>query len=523
MEPSLCDLTYKGSIPEAIIESQKQKKLFVVYVSGTDSVSNELEKTTWIDPKVVNSLSKHCILLHLPEGSSDAAKFSAIYPVKSVPSIAAIGYNGVQIWHREGFVNAEDLASSLEKGWFGLHVQETTASVLSAALASRKMEVSTSGETSSSSVLPSPSVEPVQSLVKPSDSSVIEEDNSDEQKVEKHTNNLDDKTSPRSLTTSKSSTSRDDQPLLPTTEVEDVPSPLVVVPENSTNNHLSSIATDGDPPPAKVIAHHSVVLQGGSDPGTVETDKHIQDIKKEPVHNEKVSVLDNNTRVSESCEVHLSIRLPSGASLQERFPVASTLRAVKDYVDSNQGNEIGSYDLAIPYPRKVFSDQDLSKSLSELALFNRQALIVVLRHGATSYNRGVSDQITSTVDSSNGNEGGYFPFLRGILSYVNPLSYFRGNPTSSSSGQAQTDAWEYGPNASLNNNLAGQSPFPNNYQNPRTASSGRNGDKSRQPTSSRFGSNIHTLKHDDDDAGFNDRNAFWNGNSTQYGGNNDGK
>lgn len=38
----------------------------------------------------------------------------------------------------------------------------------------------------------------------------------------------------------------------------------------------------------------------------------------------------------------------------------------------------------------------------------------------------------------------------------------------------------------------------------------------------RFGGNIHTLKHEDDDSRFNDRNTFWNGNSTQFGGDNDG-
>lgn len=41
MENSLSALVYKGSIPEAILESKKQKKLFVVYISGKIcSISN---------------------------------------------------------------------------------------------------------------------------------------------------------------------------------------------------------------------------------------------------------------------------------------------------------------------------------------------------------------------------------------------------------------------------------------------------------------------------------------------------
>lgn len=65
-------------------------------------------------------------------------------------------------------------------------------------------------------------------------------------------------------------------------------------------------------------------------------------------------------------------------------------------------------------------------------------------------------------------------------------------------------------------------PFPTGpnsaRQNNSTESEGK---KNRQPPASGFGSNIHTLKHDEDDERFSDRNAFWNGNSTQYGGGND--
>ena len=52
---------------------------------------------------------------------------------------------------------------------------------------------------------------------------------------------------------------------------------------------------------------------------------------------------------------------------------------------------------------------------------------------------------------------------------------------------------------------------------------GGNGSRSSQPTTSRFGSNIHTLRHDEDDERFKDNNSYWNGNSTQYGGNDNGK
>lgn len=61
-----------------------------------------------------------------------------------------------------------------------------------------------------------------------------------------------------------------------------------------------------------------------------------------------------------SSHVHLNIRLPDGGSLQEKFSVTSILRIVKDFVNSNQTFGLGTYDLAVPYPRKVYSEQGKS-------------------------------------------------------------------------------------------------------------------------------------------------------------------
>ncbi|GMP86446.1 hypothetical protein CsSME_00039221 [Camellia sinensis var. sinensis] len=202
---------------------------------------------------------------------------------------------------------------------------------------------------------------------------------------------------------------------------------------------------------------------------------------------------------------------------------------VKGYVDENQASSIGSYDLAIPYPRKVFSDQDLNKTLSELGLFGRQALIVVPRQGATSfYQRGSSshNQTSSTtdIDSSNRSNEGYWGLMKRVLSYVNPLSYLAsGSATSPNSAQeSQSSMWRYNPNPALQNNLrgAGRSYTVHSSDQNIPAPGKNDSKKSKQATSSRIGSNIHTLKHDEDDSRFSDKNAFWNGNSTQYGGNN---
>ncbi|KAJ6734311.1 PLANT UBX DOMAIN-CONTAINING PROTEIN 11 [Salix purpurea] len=273
MESSISAVTFKGSIPEAILESKKQRKLFVVYISGENVESAELEKSTWADSKVTESLSKYCILLHIKEGSTDAMNFSAIYPQKSSPCITAIGYNGVQLWQSEGFVTAEVLASGLEKAWFSLHIQETTATVLTAALNSKQSEPPSSGSSdigssrqgSSSGTVVSPPL--VDSHTQPSEletqaaSDVIEEKMIHGLPISEETiTSLDDKTSTKSLNVQKSQTTGDERSTCPTDEDNKLPSSITKS-DHTIADHIFSGAEDGHLAQEKIIGNHSGASQ----------------------------------------------------------------------------------------------------------------------------------------------------------------------------------------------------------------------------------------------------------------------
>ncbi|GMI90088.1 hypothetical protein like AT2G43210 [Hibiscus trionum] len=508
---TLSSLTFKGSIPEAIIEAKNQKKLFVVYISGEDSESKNMEDSTWTDLKVKESLSKHCIMLHIRSGSNDAANFSAIYPQKSVPCITAIGYNGVQVWQSEGFVCAEVLASSLEKAWLSLHIQETTAAVLSAALASKKYESSSSGAStvsqseqgsSSSASVPSTTMDNAARNLESNlaiTSGVIEENKDSENTVKEKTPELVEKSSFESFTNEETRT---------------VVSSVTSSPAGHASENASSQPEDDHLIPVKGIDHQSNCPSGRSPVSTVEAEKTMGYEKDKGID----YALENTTTANIPTDVHLNIRLPDSSSLQEKFPVTYTLSMIKDYVDRNQSSGVSSYDLAIPYPRKIFGDQDLSKSLLDLGLLNRQALIVVPHRRTTGFQgqRSSDENRNSTAtEASRGSNGGYFAYVRSLLSYVNPFSYLGGGASSSTTGQeSRSGIWEYSPNPTLQNNLAGRN---------RTTSTASNDNRNRRPVTTRYGSNIHTLKHEEDDDQFSDRNRFWNGNSTQYGGSSDGQ
>ncbi|CAL4913381.1 unnamed protein product [Urochloa decumbens] len=77
VERTISSLTYKGSIPDTINQSRREKKLFVVHISGEEA-SSSLEQSTLVDENVVEMTGRCCIFLHLKQGNVDASQFSAI-------------------------------------------------------------------------------------------------------------------------------------------------------------------------------------------------------------------------------------------------------------------------------------------------------------------------------------------------------------------------------------------------------------------------------------------------------------
>lgn len=220
----------------------------------------------------------------------------------------------------------------------------------------------------------------------------------------------------------------------------------------------------------------------------------------------------------DSSSIYLQIRLLNGSSLQAKFQATDTLRRVKDYVNENCTDGNKTFSLAIPYPRKIFGEEDMGKVLSELNLGTRVAMILVPFESARSPSLWRSSSQANNMGSPSSlqnREAGPGLFAR-ILSYFNPFSYFSGTSTNQDS-MSRDSVWQYGPNPSP------QSTFKDGSQNSSYMSRSNTPGKDQKSSGSSkvekkgWGSNIHTLNHDEDES-FRDRNAFWNGNSTQYGG-----
>ncbi|XP_020107083.1 plant UBX domain-containing protein 11 [Ananas comosus] len=513
MERPTYSLTYKGSIPDAINEARRQKKLFVVYISGEDENSALLEQSTWVDQSVAEIISRCCIFLHLMQGNVEASQFSAIYPQKSIPSISAIGLNGVMLWHHEGYITAENLKEGIGRAWATLNLQETflTAALASknTGLANSSSNIAPSSETSSSSSdIPTTSDKTtldseVRPLTDPEIRPLADPGNLAEQNLEE----------------------KDPKPMeLACTQPDDVKDVKISGGEhsgsarNGDNEVLGEPRDAGSPPhegdyPA-LPQEKSKSDNSASIKGEASSEVTAIGAEKQRPRDKKIDGSTTSSSVVKSNDIQFSIRLPNGTSLQTKLTKADMLRDVKNFVDGNI-SEIGSYDLAVPYPRKLFSEQDMDRTLCELGFASREALIVVPHRQPTRPSRGQSSSPISsdTLNGSNTEDssGGYFSYVKRILSYFNPLSYFRGNSSSPNSEPGANDGlWQYRPNPTNLNRFPGEASQP--------AADNNTGNLRRRTSNRPFGSNIHTLRHDDDQGPSGDRNVFWNGNSTQFGG-----
>lgn len=135
-------------------------------------------------------------------------------------------------------------------------------------------------------------------------------------------------------------------------------SPSVPVSENSSSHPENDCLI-----PLKGIDHQSSCPSVSSQVSAVEAEKSMQHETDKGIDDRQDGASESTATANIPTDVHLNIRLPDSSSLQEKFPLAYTLRMIKDYVDRNQSNVMGSYDLAIPYPRKLFGDQGITTCL----------------------------------------------------------------------------------------------------------------------------------------------------------------
>ena len=151
---------------------------------------------------------------------------------------------------------------------------------------------------------------------------------------------------------------------------------------------------------------------------------------------------------SNSSESNLLIRLTDGSTLRQRFPSSATLADAKAFcaekrsdVSGFNGNDTARSDFHIltTFPNRIFTDADLSKSLSDLGLVPSGSLII--KQKGPSRGRGASTGFDMSSIISR-----IAAFFSSVFAYI--LSFFSSAPTpppvqeqeSSNASEQRTDS-----------------------------------------------------------------------------------
>lgn len=219
----------------------------------------------------------------------------------------------------------------------------------------------------------------------------------------------------------------------------------------------------------------------------------------------------------------LQVKLTNGETIQGTFESYQLLRDVKNFIDLQRTDGNMDYRLAVPFPRKIFTEEDMDKALSKLDIGPRSALLLV-GNGTPSDNsyhsRTLQNNDSHSSAQSEANEGGG-SYVGRFLSFLSPYVYGRSNSPQdhkssssappSESNPGTTRALRESSHPTIVNSSRPEPPVQENSAQAGRLSQRRGGS-----------SNVHTLRGNDEDPS-QGKNTYWNGNSTQFGGNDEAK
>ncbi|KAN0034473.1 hypothetical protein ACTFIV_000986 [Dictyostelium citrinum] len=221
-------------------------------------------------------------------------------------------------------------------------------------------------------------------------------------------------------------------------------------------------------------------------------------LKKSP---EPEPYIPNNDYITKATMTTLIFKLTNGETLKAEFSVSDRLKDIKEFIKNNRTDENRPFDMITIYPKHLFTSNEYEKTLLELNLVPSATITLnpldvstkVEKKSSASANIHPSTQSSSSSSSSS--SGSYFSSVKNYFS-----GFFGGTI---------------------------EQPEPKESSKSSSNSSSNNGGKSSSQVKKR--TNIHQISNNNDDDDHHnqrkqhkdpkdDKNSYYNGNSTQFNG-----
>ncbi|XP_054724411.1 UBX domain-containing protein 4-like isoform X1 [Uloborus diversus] len=480
---------FGGSISEAVALAKRTKKLFLVYIEGSDDMSKNMT-VTYDNPAVARKLSSEKVVaLKLVANSVPYVQFCAIYPVLVIPSSYFIGANGAPIEIVTGNLTSTEFITKIDQVFQSCEINQTTNSESSSAAVA-----SSSAAIASTSISePSPSTSaldnPTNSIGASASQVATEPESKDslQERLDRAKNLIE---------AQRQSKSMEEQELEKRREIErrNVGKAVQQAQQTKQENELKEWARSrAKEKEEERLAREKVKAMIAQDraerAAKYQLTKEAEQAEKERLAQVREAQA-NAARISamNSNEARLQFRLPDGSSRNHTFSADSTLEQARTFVREQVQPPFSHFTLCTTFPRRHFTESNYSETLRDLQLAPSAVLLILPAQAVTSVNQGVGflSNLFWTLMSP----------LTTIWRFI--TAFFTGTP----SRPEPSPAPEAPPNTQSTTSKTNQ---------PGSSDSTSQSVRRREPTIYRRDGNIFRLNNQSDD----EENSTYNGNSTQ--------
>lgn len=475
---------FAGNIAEAIQSSKRKGSIFVVYVTGEDDMTKEMDKC-WDDAEVFQLCKKESVVaIKINHKSESCTFFSQIYPVVVVPSSYFIGNNGVPLEVVGGSTTVgtfrDKVKAVLETHKSGSATPAAQPSPLAAPQQQQQQQQTQAASSASVPASSGASGDVTKVDSEPDEKKARMDVNA---RVEKAKELIEQKKAEKTQKAEEEERQKEMERRKLGQNVQEMKKFQHERELQEVRDQLKKEKEEQRRARERVkeqIEKDRAERQARFHKEKAERVQQLEDTKKAKLLEQQQAAAEAEAR--RSVIARIQFRLPDGTSVSNQFQSTETLQEAHNFIAQRLGESLVT--LSTAYPRRMFSQADMASTFMDLQLAPTAVLIVVPSGGF------------ALGGSSSGGRGFLSVLLAPLIMIWNfILSFFSSAPAIASNSNSSARA-------------SGS-----------TASTAAGGDRSRSSAtkrpasgSSRQDGNIRRLRNADDE---DDENATWNGNSTQ--------
>ncbi|XP_046334253.2 UBX domain-containing protein 4-like [Haliotis rufescens] len=370
---------FEGAIPEAIQAAKVKNSIFIVYIAGEDDLSKQMN-ATWEDAQVSELCEEEgCVAVKIKANSDECGFFSQIYPVVVVPSTFFIGANGVPLEVTGGYLGGTEFLDKV-KSVVQTHLvkcpptQTTPTQVPKsepsrsepAAAAASAAQVTEPAAASTSVSREGDDVAETQAKIPKLDH---------DSKVDKAKQVIEQKRLEKRKQEEEEVKRKEMERIKLGQEVQKLKQFQQDRELKETAQQLKKDREDDKKARERIkeqIARDRAERAARFNKEKADREKTQEEAKRAKLMAQQQAAAKAEAERSETARIQF--RLPDGSSVTQQFPSRNTLQEAYNFVSQHVGGEVT---LSTTFPRRTFSDADMSLTFADLQLAPSSVVMVI--------------------------------------------------------------------------------------------------------------------------------------------------